>query len=72
MATNGDGKLPKPKIAAGKGCVNAKKARIAAAKKQAKQLLNKHYSEEGDSGNSSASMVVKLQKELTWVEEDGV
>ena len=54
--------------------MNAKKARIAAAKERAKQLFEKHSSEESDSESSSVSVVVKLQKELAEVikEADGV
>lgn len=44
--------------------MNAKKVRIAAAKERAKQLFEKHSSEESDSESSSVSVVVKLQKEL--------
>lgn len=44
--------------------MNARKVRIAPAKERAKQLFEKHSSEESDSESSSVSVVVKLQKEL--------
>lgn len=56
----GGGKKPNIHVAAG---VNAKKAKIAAAKTRAKELFER-CSEESDSESSSASVVVKLQKEL--------
>ena len=64
MPTKGGGKATTVKLASSKpkGCTNVKTAKIAAAKKRAKQLFQNSPPDNSDSEN--APMVVQLQKEL--------